>query len=35
MQGFEIKDFVLDMGTPNNLTLATQYVNNNPTLFNS
>ncbi len=35
MQGFEIKDFVLDMGTPNNLTLATQFVNNNPTLFNS
>jgi mannose-1-phosphate guanylyltransferase len=35
MQGFEINDFVLDMGTPNNLTLATHFVNNNPTLFNS
>ena len=35
MQGFEIKDFVLDMGTPINLTLATEFVNNNRDLFNS
>ncbi len=35
MQGFEIKDFVLDMGTPINLTVATEFVNNNPSLFNS
>ena len=34
MQGYEIKNFVLDMGTPNNLKLATDFVNNNPTLFN-
>lgn len=34
MQGFEIKDFVIDMGTPINLTLASEFVKNNRGLFN-
>jgi mannose-1-phosphate guanylyltransferase len=33
MQGFEIKDFVIDMGTPINLILASEFVSKNPTLF--
>jgi mannose-1-phosphate guanylyltransferase len=34
MQGYEIKDFVIDIGTPVNLTLASEHVNNNQTTFN-
>ena len=34
MQGYEIKDFVLDMGTHSNLTLANEFVKNHPSAFN-
>jgi mannose-1-phosphate guanylyltransferase len=34
MQGYKIKDFVLDMGTHSNLALATEFVKNNPSSFN-
>jgi mannose-1-phosphate guanylyltransferase len=33
MQGYEINEFVLDIGTPINLELATEYVNNNQISF--
>jgi mannose-1-phosphate guanylyltransferase len=34
MQGYEIKDFVLDMGTHSNLALANEFVKNHPSAFN-
>jgi mannose-1-phosphate guanylyltransferase len=33
MTGFEIRDFVLDIGTPGNLALANEFVSKNPFLF--
>ncbi len=33
MHGYQINDFVLDIGTHSNLALANDYIDKNPTIF--